>query len=98
MGLPIGPPRSRETLVFSGTEARRALEGIAATDEPLDPILREPLLAWLFAFRQHWPSSWARELGPVGDRCIEMLLEQPHDVGRVLKLRRIAIENLSALL
>lgn len=98
MGLPIGLPRPRATLVISGAEAKRVLEGLTTSDEPLEPILREPPLAWLFAFRQHWRSRWDRELGAAGERCIEILREQPHDVGRVLKLRRVATENLSALL
>lgn len=96
MGLPFGPPRPRASLRFSIDEARRAIEELEKDPGGLLPELREPLLAWLSGIRQHWNPTWVR-LGPAGERLIEELSRQPFDRNRFLKLRRIAIENLSTL-
>jgi len=98
MGLPYGAPRTHDELAFSMEGARRSLEAIEEDLEQLDPALREPLMAWLCGFRQHWNSSWTRGIGAVGDRLIEELDRLPLDPNRYLKLRRIAIENLSTLI
>lgn len=97
MGLPYGPARTRESLRFSGEAVRASLAAISDDFEELDAALREPLLAWLCAFRQHWRPAWESEVGLVGDRLIEELERRPYDLNRYLKLRRIAIENLSTL-
>lgn len=64
----------------------------------LDPSRREPLLAWLKAWKHHWPDQFQRTLGSIGDRCLAKLEAAPTDPNRYLKLRRIAVENLSNLL
>lgn len=64
----------------------------------LDPSRREPLLAWLRAWKHHWPEQFQRTLGATGERCLARLEAAPMDPNRYLKLRRIAVENLSRLL
>ena len=55
-----------------------------------------PLLAWLAGFRHHWPHRFREVLGDVGDTAMEALTRALDDRNRYLKLRRIAIANLSA--
>ncbi len=64
----------------------------------MDQTERECLLAWLRGFRQHWPEGFARIVGQVGDDTIARLAVTGFDPNRYLKLRRIAIENLSRML
>ena len=91
-GLPDGPPRPRpERLDF--TAVRGALAGVDTG--LLDGVQRVTLLAWLEGWRQHWPSSFQRELGATGERLRRALMECAFDANRYLKLRRIAVENLS---
>ncbi|MFL6200457.1 MAG: hypothetical protein ACJ76J_14865 [Thermoanaerobaculia bacterium] len=66
--------------------------------ERLEPSRREPLLAGLKAWKHHWPEQFQRTLGSVGERCLAKLETVPMDPNRYLKLRRIAVENLSRLL
>jgi hypothetical protein len=57
-----------------------------------------PLLAWLRAWQQHWGASFVATFGAEGDRIVAALRARLDDENRYLKLRRIAIENLAALL
>ncbi len=94
-GLPDGAPRPRPTrLDFPALRgALGALDARALSD-----LQRVILLAWLEGWRHHWPSRFERELGSVaGDLCAQ-LASRPIDQNRYLKLRRIAVENLSAVL
>jgi hypothetical protein len=76
-----------------------AREALAAVDvRAIDPARREPLLAWLRGYRQHWPDRWATQVGALGERKIAELEQSPIDVNRYLKLRRIAIANLARLI
>lgn len=94
-GLPDGPPRpvSGPLAVGPLRDAMRSL--VVVLPEPRE---REILAAWLGAFRDHWPRAFAEVLGPEGEGALARLLAQPIDGDRYLKLRRIAIENLSRLL
>jgi hypothetical protein len=56
-----------------------------------------PLLAWLAAFKRHWPSRFKEVLGEIGELAVESLDARLDDRNRYLKLRRIAIANLSGL-
>jgi hypothetical protein len=55
----------------------------------------ELLAAWLSAFSHHWPRAFARVLGEEGAALCERCTAK--DANRHLKLRRIAVENLSHL-
>jgi hypothetical protein len=94
-GLPDGPPRPKPgRLDFAAV--RCALSGLDIA--LLDAVQRVTLLAWLEGWRHHWPSSFQRELGAAGDRLRRALTQRAFDANRYLKLRRIAVENLSAAL
>jgi hypothetical protein len=58
----------------------------------------EPLLAWLRGWRHHWPRSFAATFGAAGDTLVARLQARGVDPDRYLKLRRIAVENLAAVL
>jgi hypothetical protein len=94
-GLPDGPPRPRPArLDFAAVRC-----ALGDLDEGLlDDVQRVTLLAWLQGWQNHWPSSFQRELGIAGDRLRRALTNRAFDANRYLKLRRIAIENLSAAL
>jgi len=92
--LPLGHPRRPGlvdwVLVSSELET-------AVLEAEADAWLREPLLAWLRGFRQHFPGEFARRLGDAGQSAIARLEAHPIDENRYLKLRRIAIEHLAGL-
>lgn len=97
-GLPEGAPR-RPPQRLDFAAVRDAVEALAKTRlSSIDDARRAVLLAWLEAWRHHWPSAFARELGEPGDALRESLRKLPLDENRYLKLRRIAVENLSAVL
>jgi hypothetical protein len=58
----------------------------------------EALAAWLFAWAHHWPSSFAAVFAGDRDAVLEWASRAATDDNRYLKLRRIAIENLSTIL
>lgn len=97
MGLPWGPPVAREPGAVSLGAARRAVRSLVDSFELPPQELREPLLAWLSAFRHHWPDTWAREIGAPGEALYERLSAEPYDANRYLKLRRIATASLATL-
>jgi len=63
-----------------------------------DPDYGEPLCAWLSAYQHHWPQSFDHHLGSEASTVLERLRAAITDPNRYLKLRRIAIENLSRAL
>lgn len=98
MGLPWGPPIARDPEAVSLHGARETVRRLAEAPEFPPAGLREPLLAWLSAFRHHWPDTWKRELGAPGVDLLERLSAAPYDANRYLKLRRIAIEALARII
>ncbi|MEO8846277.1 MAG: hypothetical protein ABI591_00220 [Kofleriaceae bacterium] len=58
----------------------------------------EALAAYVFAWHQHWPACFATELGDDAGAVIEWATRNAIDDNRYLKLRRIALENLSRIL
>jgi hypothetical protein len=92
-GLPDGAIRPPPDRPLDATRVRAAVLRIASG--PLDQRRRELLLAWLRGFRRHWPSRFAEVLGAEGEALEAELRSLPVDENRYLKLRRIAIENLS---
>ena len=76
-------------------------EAVCRLDETVDDIPSrsvEPLLSWLRAFESHWPKRFDSELGDAGRHLIAQLETRSPDLNRYLKLRRIALENLAAVL
>ena len=92
-GLPDGAARPPPKGPFDAARVREAVREVAA--EPGDVA---PLLAWLRAWQQHWGSHFRATLGDEGEGIVERLRARLADENRYLKLRRIAIENLAAML
>ena len=93
-GLPMagerdGAPPSQEEIA----EAMRAVIATRITGRE-----RDALVAFIDAWQQHWPTSFARSLG--GDATAVARWSEAHrgDEGRRLKLRRIALANLATTL
>jgi hypothetical protein len=96
-GLPAGAVRAAPSRLDMPL-VRAAVRMLADRPDPPDAFDREPLLAWLRAWRHHWPDSFERELGADGERLTARLDALPRDANRYLKLRRIAVENLAGVL
>ncbi|MEQ8765587.1 MAG: hypothetical protein RL885_16800 [Planctomycetota bacterium] len=94
-GLPDGPIRRQPPIDLVPSGAREALREIMECD--LKAQRRELLLAWLSAYEHHWPTSFRFVFGDEGPAALEALQRQAHDANRYLKLRRIAIENLTRI-
>jgi hypothetical protein len=95
-GVPIGPLRPRPSLAPDERDLRAQLEGLEADTGRLASAEKDALRAWLCGFQHHWPVAFARTFGECGPRLIAALGDPP-DRNRHIKLRRIAIENLSGL-
>ena len=92
-GLPDGaarPPPCR----FDDAAVRAAF--LRAAMQP-GPREREILSAWLAAFHHHWPARFAAVFGAEADHALRSWRSEV-DPNRYLKLRRIAVENLSRVL
>lgn len=92
-GLPLTgarghPPAAREM----------ALAVRALLDTPHEPRERDALAAFLIAWRDHWPTSFASELGDDAARAESWARGAIEDRNRMVKLRRIAIERLATVL
>lgn len=59
---------------------------------------RDALVAFIDAWRQHWPTSFARSLGSDAAEVARWSDSHRGDEGRRLKLRRIALANLATTL
>ncbi len=92
-GLPDGAIRPPPGRPFDPARVRAAVREVAS--EPVDVA---PLLAWLRAWQHHWGGHFRKSLGTEGARIVEELRARLDDENRYLKLRRIAIENLAAML
>lgn len=94
-GVPDGAVRPLCEGYLDATVATALIEVTPAVEGSPEA---EPLLAWLAAFRDHWPTRFGALLGTAGEDALERLQRGTVDRGRYLKLRRIAIDNLAALL
>ena len=94
LGMPDGAARRQRPVSLDGMrDSVRALR-----DADLSTAQREVLLAWLRAFQHEFPRRFAAELGEDGVQLIAVVECKSVDVNRYLKLRRIAVENLSKFL
>ena len=93
-GVPLASPRgdARPT----AAEVRAAVSTVIAA--AVGPRDAEALGAFLLAWRQAWPSSFAGTFGLEAPSIEAWARRQMTDDDRYLKLRRIAIANLSSLL
>lgn len=90
-GVPLAIPTAHTRV--QADELAAAMRAAIA----MQPIGRdaEALAAWIFAWQQHWPRSFAANLG--GDAAVvtEWAAQHTTDANRYVKLRRIALENLA---
>lgn len=93
-GLPLALERSGVTR----TPGELAVATRAAIAEAPGGRDAEALAAFVFAWHQHWPASFATELGGDADAVVGWATRNAIDDNRYLKLRRIALENLSQIL
>jgi hypothetical protein len=94
-GAPVGPPRAAPSSLPDDAELRRAAFWVASHVAPDDLV---PHVAWLSAFRHHWPTRFSSVFGRRGEELLAELRRAVADENRYLKLRRIAVENLAAVL
>ncbi len=97
LGLPDGAARPQLQRRFESEAVRAAVFDVARSDR-LTAAMFAPLLAWLRAWRRHWPDRFAEVFGETWRPLLADLEGRLDDENRYLKLRRIAIENLSGLL
>jgi hypothetical protein len=93
-GLPLAMPRTGQTR----TAAELAAAACAAIAEQPTGRDADALAAFVRAWRQHWPSSFAAALGERGAAVLAWADAHVGDANRYLKLRRIALENLAQVL
>lgn len=93
-GLPLALPTSGARPTPPAL-ADAALAAIAAA-----PVGREAeaLAAYIFAWHQHWPDSFAQSFSTSKDDVLAWATSAAIDDNRYLKLRRIALANLAAVL
>ncbi len=73
---------------------RRAVLTLEARLDAEDPA---PYAAWLSAWEHHWPTRFDAVFGEAGRALSERLRAKVTDDNRYLELRRIAIDNLAAI-
>jgi len=94
-GVPLGAIRPAPHRLPDAATLLSALREVAEAPEAGPP---EAILAWLRAFAHHWPSTYAATIGDAGVGLTRSLAAADIDRNKYLKLRRIAIENLSRCL
>ncbi|MHC4972908.1 MAG: hypothetical protein ACYTG3_11305 [Planctomycetota bacterium] len=97
LGLPDGAARPPPRRGFDPDAVRAAVRELVRSPS-LPRTKVAPLLAWLRAWRHHWPTRFADVLGDESRAFLAELQGQLDDENRYLKLRRIAIANLSHIL
>jgi hypothetical protein len=96
-GLPLAAARTdKPGAAPSARQLAVALRGVIA----VKPAGREgeALAAFVFAWQAHFRTSFAAEVGADAAEVLAFARERATDAGRYLKLRRIAVENLSRVL
>ncbi|HEY4187610.1 MAG TPA: hypothetical protein VGP07_21210 [Polyangia bacterium] len=98
-GVPVGAVCAIPTEPVDAGRWRAALGTLCAENfEGLEEVDRECLFAWLRAFQHHWPERFEAVFPQIGTRALTELSDPGRDDNRYLKLRRIAVENLSRTL
>jgi len=97
LGLPDGAPRPPPTGRIDPVAVKVAVLEVARTPT-LTVAKVAPLLAWLRAWRHHWPARFAEVFGDMQPEFLDALQKRLDDKNRYLKLRRIAIANLAHIL
>jgi hypothetical protein len=90
-GVPLALPSTR-TRVRADELATATRAAIATRPTGRDA---EALAAWIFAWQQHWPRSFAAHLDCDAAAVTEWAAQYTVDANRYVKLRRIALENLA---
>lgn len=90
-------------LAIAASGARRTAAELAAASRAAiatAPSGRdaEALAAWLFAWHDHWPRTFAAEFPSDSSAIVAWATRAAVDDGRYIKLRRIAIESLAQIL
>ncbi len=93
-GLPLATERSGATR----TPSELAHATRAAIAEAPCGREAEALAAYVFAWHQHWPASFASELGGDAEAVVDWAARNAIDDNRYLKLRRIALAHLALIL
>jgi hypothetical protein len=93
-GLPLALPVSG---IARGSEELAAAIRVAIAQQPAGREA-EALAAFVFAWYHHWPGSFEQGLGADANTVVDWASRNAVDEGRYLKLRRIALENLSRVL
>ena len=94
-GVPLGTRTGPPIL----GEPRALVDAVnAALEGPASERQRVSLLAWLRGWAADWPSDFERTFGARGAEFLKRAQEGELDIGRYLKLRRIARETLSLVL
>lgn len=93
-----GVPLAIEAAAAIPSPAVLAATARAAIDAGVSGRDAEALAAWLCAWAHHWPSSFTTSFAGARAEVLEWAKRAAIDDNRYLKLRRIAIENLSTIL
>lgn len=93
-GVPFGRSEGPPDLA-DRTGLAAAVREVLGAKEGLDPRRRVCLLAWLGAWSAEWPSSFRDTFGPDGGTLFARAADGVDDIGRYMKLRRIAREKLA---
>lgn len=97
-GVPCGPPSGEKPDLADLATVAAATRAVLACPEQLDERQRVSLLSWLRAWASSFPTSFREAFGDDGDALLARAAEGVDDVGRYLKLRRIAREKLARVL
>jgi len=97
-GVPCGAPSGEKPDLTDLAVVGAALRVVLAHRERLAERQRVSLLAWLGAWASSFPTSFHEAFADDGPALLVKAAEGVEDVGRYLKLRRIAREELLRVL
>jgi hypothetical protein len=97
-GVPCGAPSAEKPDLVDLAAVVAATRDILARREQLGERQRVSLLSWLRAWASSFPTSFREAFGDDGEALLARAAEGVEDVGRYLKLRRIAREKLTRVL
>ncbi len=97
-GVPCGPLRAEKPDLADRSSVVAATRSVLEQPKPLGERERVGLLAWLRAWASSFPTSFRDTFGDDGPALLAKAAEGVEDMGRYLKLRRIAREQLLRVL